>query len=149
MTAHIIDETNAAKMAEWLRTRGGLAIWPSVNLSNPSASWTTPANGPDGTPTPKPTWEATDKPERIITDPNDVLVSRDIEVKRFRIGVRVGSQGMSLKVTDGGTRRIRRAVMNAGQGAWYRFDYSTQEAVILKPQSQVPLPEFLRGTNGN
>jgi hypothetical protein len=72
-----------------------------------------------------------------------VLVSKDVEVKRFRVGVRAGSQGLSLKVTDGGTRRIRSAVKRAGEGAYYKFDYSTQEAVIFKPGTQIPLLEFL------
>jgi hypothetical protein len=39
---HISPET-AAKALEWIKTRGGLAIWQSVNLSNPGASWSTPA----------------------------------------------------------------------------------------------------------
>ena len=60
-------------------------------------------------------------------------MEQDIEVKRFRVGVRWGSQGFMLKVTDGGTRRIWKEVSKAGEGAYYRFDYMTQEAVIMKP----------------
>jgi len=144
MGPHIITAENAEKIASWLRDRGGVAIWPSVNLSNPGASWTTPANKPDGSPTTQPTWQAAPKPERIITNPQDVLVSKDVEVKRFHVALRLGGGGMALKVTDGGTRRIRREVAKAGVGAFYQFDYSTQEAVIFKPESQMPLVEFLR-----
>lgn len=57
-----------------------------------------------------------------------------IEVKRFHIGLRKGTQGFLIKVTDGGTRRIWRELAKAGPGSIYTFDYSTQEAVILKPE---------------
>jgi hypothetical protein len=58
------------------------------------------------------------------------------EVKRFRVGIRMGSQGLRVKVTDGGSRRIRREVAKAGAGATYTFDYMTQEAVILVPEEK-------------
>ena len=57
------------------------------------------------------------------------------EVKRFHVGVRMGSNGLALKVTDGGSRRIRREVSKAGEGAYYAFDYLTQDAIILRPKS--------------
>lgn len=90
MDKHIVASENAARIWNWLQARGGLAVWESINMSNPGASWTTPANKEDGTPTEKPTWQADSKPMRIITDPADVVVSVDEEVKRFRIGVRMG-----------------------------------------------------------
>ena len=49
---------------------------------------------------------------------------------------------MSLKVTDGGSRRIRREVMKACEGAFYVFDYSSQEAVIMAPASNMPLLDW-------
>ena len=143
MDKHIVASDNAQQIWQWLQTRGGLAIWPSINLSNFDKSWTTPLNNADGTPKTKPTWEADSKPSRVITDPAEVVVAVDEEVKRFRIGVRMGSQGMTLKVTDGGTRRIRAAVAKAGEHAHYRFDYETQEAVILKPKSETPIAEYV------
>ena len=39
---HISPET-APKALDWIKTRGGIAVWQSVNLSNPGATWTTPA----------------------------------------------------------------------------------------------------------
>lgn len=50
---------------------------------------------------------------------------------------------MQIKCTDAATRRIRAEVAKAGDGAYYVFDYATQEAVIMKPESQVSLLEFL------
>jgi len=44
-------------------------------------------------------------------------------------------------------RSIRTAVAKAGEGAYHTFDYATQEAVILKPESQIPLPDYLAENN--
>jgi hypothetical protein len=133
---------NAPSFAEWIATRDGVALWRSVDLSDCHASWSTPLNEKDGTPTPSPHWKAQKSP-RIITQARDIVVVTHEEVKRFRVGVRRGSQGLSYKVTDGGTRRIRAAVDKAGEGAFYEFDYGTQEAVIKAPTSTTPLDEWM------
>jgi hypothetical protein len=142
MEKHVINVANAERMWGWLQTRGGIAVWPSIDLSDLGKSWSTPANQEDGTPTTKPHWKSGSTP-RIITDPAEVEVSVDREVKRFHIGVRMGAQGLALKVTDGGTRRIRKEVAKAGLNAYYEFDYSTQEAVIFASDKVVPLAEYI------
>lgn len=144
MDKHIVTPENAAKFAEWLRTRGGIAVWRSINLSNPGATWSTPALNVDGTPTPKPSWQSANTPERIITSADDIVVSIDEEVKRLHIAIRVGSQGLTMKLTDSSSRRVRSAVSKAGEGAYYLFDYQNQEAVIMKPSKQVPLADYLK-----
>lgn len=135
LTPHTISAEVAPKILEFL-SRGPVALYRSVNLSNPGAQWLVPAgNG-------KPTWESANEPERLLTL-SDFAVVKDIEVKRFHVAVRTGSQGFMRKVTDGGSRRIRAAVSKAGDGAYYRFDYETQEAVILKPEGPaVPLTDW-------
>lgn len=138
----VCAEAHAALFQQWIQTRGGLAVWPSVNLSNPAASWTTPVLGPDGQPAGKPSWQAADQPARVITDPADVQVTTFREVKRFRVGLRVGSQGFTVKLTDGATRKVRAAVEKAGPGATYRFDYEKQEAVIEVPDGQTTLDQW-------
>jgi hypothetical protein len=138
---HVVTERNAARIQKWFEERGGVAVWPSANLSNPGASWTTPATNPVGGPPEKPTWEAANDP-LIITDPAEVVVVIPELVKRFRVAVRFGRQGLSLKVTDAGSARIRREVEKAGDGAWYEFDYDTQEALIFKSGREVPLTEW-------
>ena len=143
---HVCMPCDAESMLKWIKTRGGLALWRSINLSNPSKTWTTPAKSMDGTPMPKQSWEMANEPYRIITDPAEVEVHVPKEVKRFRVGVRMGSQSFSFKVTDGGSRRIKREVAKAQENygdAWYEFDYSTQEAVIMVPDSKAPLEEFV------
>ncbi len=134
---HECAPENAANMRTWIEKRGGIAIWPSVNLSNPGASWSTPANTLEGTPTPKPTWQAADKPERVITDPNEVVVVTRKEVKRFHVALR--RSGLAFKCTEASSRRIKAAVAKAGEGASYEFDQGSQEAIITVPGETVSL----------
>lgn len=146
MEKHITSSESAAQIWKWLNTRGGIAIWRSLDLSGLGESWTTPARTVSGEPMGKPTWKSANAPDRIITDPAEVVVSVDKEVKRFRVAVRFGRQGMSLKVTDAGSERIRREVVRAGAGAYHRFDYSTQEAIIMAPEGEpVPIAEYMQG----
>lgn len=143
---HAIDTSDAATIADWLKNRGGILIWDSADLSDPGASWTTPALNADGTPVGKPTWKARDKPTRHITSPDDVEVVTPREIKRFHVGVRPSS-GLSLKVTDGGSRKIRNEVEKAAVkygDAWYEFDYESYDnAVIVVADRKVPLKEWI------
>lgn len=93
---------------------------------------------------PRPHWSATTTPKFIITDPTEVTVDVPKEVKRFRVGLRRGAQRFKVKCTDASSRRIRAAVEVAGDGAWYEFDYDTQEAVIYVAERSVPLNEYLQ-----
>jgi hypothetical protein len=145
---HQVSPENAAKFWDWIQNRGGVAIWRSVNLSNPGASWSTPARTIDNQLTPRPTWQAENHPSRVITDAADIEVSIDKEVKRFHVAIRRGSQGLSFKCTDASSRRIEREVAKAGEGAYHTFDYLTQEAVIMKPEKTVPLIEWLQSASG-
>lgn len=147
MSNHVVQQANASRILDWIKNRGGILVWESVNLSNPGASWTTPALDEQGNPSRKPTWEAANEPARKITSADEVDVVTAKEVKRFHVGVRMGSLGMSLKVTDGGTRRIRAEVAKAeqksGKEAWYEFDYGDyKNAVILVEGDRVPLNEY-------
>ena len=144
----VVDQDDAGRIADWLENRGGIFIWESVNLSNPGASWTSPARTEAGDPVTKPNWQCANEPARHITDPAEVVVVTAVEVKRFHVAVRTGDQGFSLKVTDGGTRRIEAAVAKAkeesGKPAWYAFDYGDHDnAVILVEGDRVPLTEAI------
>jgi hypothetical protein len=138
---HTCNVTHAEKFLNWIEERGGVAVWLSADLSDPGKSWSSPALT-DGQPTQKPSWQSADAPVAVITDPTEIGVMVDEEVKRFHVDVRRGSQGLSLKCTDAGSRRIRREVARAGEGAYYEFDYGTQEAVIMKPSRMYPLTEY-------
>lgn len=143
MIKHRCTSENAATFWKWFQERGGIAVWKSVNLANPGASWTTPLKSADGSPTNKPTWEAEDRPSLVIFDPAEVAVDVPKEVKRFHVAVYMGGQGLTVKCKPGSTRRIHRAVAKAGENAWYEFDYMTQEAVIYVPGETTPLPEYV------
>jgi hypothetical protein len=96
----------------------------------------------NGEPQPKPTWEASNTPERVIEDINDVVVDIPRLVRKFHVGVR--ANGPRLEVTTGGSRKIRAAVEKSGKDAWYEFDYSTQEAMIFVPDQTVTLAEWAK-----
>ncbi len=140
---HECTADNAARFLQWIKFRGGVSIWNSINLSNPGASWSTPALTEDGQPTPKPTWEAENTPSKTITDPARIGVIKPMEIKRFHVAVRRSSNGLMFKLTDGSSRKLNAAVKKAGDGSWYEFDYETQEAVIFKPAADlIPLSEW-------
>ena len=139
----IVYEENAAKFSEWLKTRGGLAVWRSVDLSDPGASCTTPALTEDGKPYSKPHWKYANEPERIITDASEVQVQRMVEVKRFHVATKRGSGFMQLVLTDASDARVRKALDKAGKGSSYVFDYGDYEnCIILKPDKVQSLPEW-------
>lgn len=137
MNPHRILAADAPRIVKWFETQGGIAIWSSINLSNPSASWTTPKDGQ------KPSWEAANTPSRIITDPADVIVDEPKEARRFHVAIRPSAQDMSFKLTDASTARVRKAVATCGLDAWYVFDYDRQDAVIFVPGRSTPLNEWV------
>ena len=145
---HTVQQENAEKIWEWLHNRGGLAIWKSINLSNPGASWTGPAMDKEGQPSTKPTWQAANQAGRIIAQVDEVVVSIPKEVARYHIGIRMGRQGLSMKVTDASTAKIRKSVDFAekkfGKPSWYKFDYETQEAVIMIDDQLIPLADYAK-----
>jgi hypothetical protein len=139
---HITSPETAKQVADWLRTRGGIAIWQSADIGFADRTLTTPANTTDGQPYPKPAWWV-DAAPCVITDFADVLVSKDRPVKRFPVGLCKGS-GLQMICTAGATRRIKAELAKAGEDAFHVFDYDTGEAVIMLPVTQVPLLEYLR-----
>ena len=66
------------------------------------------------------------------------------EVKRIHIALRMGSQGMSIKLTSASSDRLRSACQKAAEKyhceSWYQFD--GPEAIILVPDKTVPLLEY-------
>jgi hypothetical protein len=139
---HRVGAEQAGLIWEWFQTRGGLALWRSIDLSDPGKSWTCPLFDANGVKKTKPTWKADEDPYRIIKDPSEVIVETYKEVRRFRVAIRPGAQGLSLKLTDFASEKVRKAVRKAGENATYTFDYMTQEAVIFVPDTEVPLVEW-------
>ena len=144
---------DAAKVVDWFRTRGGVAIWGSVDLSDPGVTWTTPVLRADGTPAAKPSWQAADTPLRCITDMADMDVLTSREVGRFRVGIK-RAQGWRWDVTDAGSRRIRKAVQKAaeaaGKDAWHTFaeDGAGVFAVIVVEDERMSLQAWAEQLEG-
>jgi hypothetical protein len=143
--AYKISQTSASRIAEWIRAGRGVSIWKSINLSDPGKEVITPARALDGTKFSKPHWDLGNEPIATYESLTDFTVQTDVEVKRFHVGIRHSGNGLMLKVTDGGTRRIHAQVEKAGEGAHFTFDYSDyKNAVILKPEGElVPLDQFI------
>jgi hypothetical protein len=79
----------------------------------------------------------------VITDEAEIDVIVPKVFKRFHGAVRMGSQGLSMKLTDGASRRLKSYLAKAGQGSWYEFDYGAEEnVVILVPDKTVPLSKW-------
>jgi hypothetical protein len=129
-----------AKFEDWIKTRGGILVWENVNLSNPGAGpMFTPVRDAEGKTNCKnspPHW--THRYHETCTKIKDFKFVKEMcEVNRFRVAVRMRSQGLMVKLTDASTKKLHKALDKAkektGQDASYRFDYDTQEAVIEVP----------------
>lgn len=121
----------------WLAERGGVIRWRNLNLSNPDAGdQFTPLRGPDGgnNTNQPPHWSV--GMGEIITDLSRFRFVRELrEVKRIKIAVRVGSQGLSLKLTDGSSRRLRAAMSKIQEQHKTKpcYHFEEDQAVIQVP----------------
>lgn len=106
-------------------------MWRNDNLSNPSAGdMYTPARDPDGELTRSPHWSHPGPPT-LVTDITAFLFATEVaEVKRFRVAI--ACKQFNFKLTDASSRKLKAAMEEAGEDAFYEVDYATQEAVILK-----------------
>ena len=138
-----INDYNVNLIRGWIKDREGVAVWNSINLSNLDGQWLSPAST-NGKQTNKPNWQCKNEPV-IIKDEKAIEVVTALEVKRFHIAIRQSGNGLAIKLTDGSTNKVKKAVEQAGKGAWYEFDYEEQEAIILKPDSKVLLSEYKAG----
>jgi len=141
-----INTDRASTIYSWITTRGGLAVWKSISLSDPGKQLLTPALT-DAAPTPRPHWSVAETPE--IYGPDrlpEIIVSVDEEVKRFHIALR--NTGLYIKLTDASSRKVRAEVARAGEGAYHAFDYSEQEAIIFRQVSTTPLSEYIESQKG-
>lgn len=133
----VIREEQARAYLHLAQAHGGLTYWTSVDLSDLSRAWLT------GKDEPKPSWKAGD-PQPVTLEQVQVLGPEE-QYKRFHVAVRPGAQGLSLKLTDASSERVRRdteRARNGGYIAWHRFDYDTQEAVIYRARVIGTLAEW-------
>ena len=137
---------NEAKLAEWLWTRGGIAVWSNKDLGSSSLGGQqfTPARHADGTAATSPHWSCGNSgPNFIVTSPEAVTIQ---EWREFgRVKIRNGPPYLGC-VHRRDRDRLDAAIAKAADGATYRRDYSGMkygspwfDAVIEVPTNARPL----------
>jgi len=133
----------AAKILDWLLTRGGVLRWESAELG---ACWEphyTPALTEDGKPHASPGWRFTEKPKEHILTADRFEVTIDKPVKQFKVGVRMNWQTGASHLTDAATKRVEAEVAKAGVGAYRVFDHTEEKnCTVFAPVLVVPLSEY-------
>jgi hypothetical protein len=85
MKITIYDPSDAAKLLNWIASRGGIAVWQNRDLGSPpvgSQSFTPAIT--DGQPAVAPHGVFGNAPVALVTDPADVSVRARKEVKRVK-----------------------------------------------------------------
>jgi hypothetical protein len=142
MPSLTISIENASLIATWIKTREGVVVWKSIDLSDPHKEMLTP-----GDKLLKPHWKMANQPAYIIKEAKDITVITAKELKRFHVATRMSGNGMSMKCTDASSRRIEAAVTKAGEGAFYVFDYGDEKnCVIMVPDKTISLTEYMETT---
>jgi hypothetical protein len=141
----IIEPENETKIAEWLASRGGVAVWVNCDLSSSRIGneTLTPATHADGTPATSPHWSNGNSPARIVTDPADVGVREWTIVSRVKVRRGPPCYGFFNRQDK---PRLDAALAKAGDGASWTPDYSNMkygsawfDAVISVPGEIRPL----------
>lgn len=126
-----------AKFEEWIKGRGGVRVWNNVDMSNlDGGDMYTPALTEDGKEYPKSRWSHA-QGELIQDIGRFVFATEEVLVKRFHVGIRLGAQGMCLKLTDASSARVHRECQKVkdkyGRAPSYGFDYEAQDCLINLP----------------
>lgn len=138
-----IAAEHAPKMLEWIKTRGGVTNWKSADLSDPGKQMQTPAIT-DGKLTQQPHWSV--RFDRTITNAEEIIIHEYAEWKRFHVATRMSSNGLTIKLTDAASRRLRNYLTKAGEGSTYSFDYGDyKNCIIWTPRKTLSLAEWEKG----
>jgi len=141
----VTTQKDAARVLTWIKERGGVAIWKSVCLSEPSYSCITPELDKDGKQTEKPSWKVGNKPI-IVTDASQIAYIETEEIKMIRISLRISGNGLMLKLTDASVRKLEKAMKSSGADS-YEFDRNADGkpiARLLKTVKEIPLSEWMK-----
>ena len=143
--AHDCSESNALKFAEWIRDRGGVAVWKSQDLGDLSASWSTPVRNAAGETNRAPHWKCGQSAPTIHTDMNTIGVFQSEKFEE--VPVKLKPNGMSLVLTDTSKRRLDRTMERCRikyGDAWYRkggLEFPSME--VRYTTSTISLREWL------
>ena len=136
-----IQHDSAAKIAEWMISRGGILVWQNLDMSANMGDTITPATDASGNPTSKPYWYCGNA--KAISSIDEIEVFTKKEVARIPVAVKQrGSIRLKLVLTDGSARKLEKAKAKH-PGSWHEYDYEEQSAVIYVENTLVPLKELL------
>ena len=121
---HVITTEAATTVWYSLKNRGGVAVWGSKNPEKPGVTWTTqfsklmvPPYRPGRLP------DADITPQRVLTDPADLIVKVEAEVYRFAI-----TRLNDGSVTPEDQHKFWKTIVQAGEGSYGH--YKPNAAVI-------------------
>lgn len=135
---HEVAKENAKKFWDWIKDRGGVAVWRSVDLSDPGQSWSTPRMTATGEAASPPTWRASAAPDKVITNPANIGVYDRELVRTIRVGIERGSE-LSWVLTAAASDRLRLALRLIGDGAFYEFSLDDNGRRVAVLYRSVPL----------
>ena len=145
---HIVTPENAARIWSWLQERGGIIVWQSHDLGNPSASVTTPAQNKDGTPMGSPGWRYPE-PTRLITDPTEVVVVKTELLEEMPITVK--PKGFRLVVTKGSERKCNARLkklkfQHPRKNVWWTpsGDFMFPSVFFYIDTEEIPIEEYIK-----
>lgn len=135
---------NASRFASWIRERGGIAVWTSIDLSRPGEQCSTPVRTDEGLPYTKPHWMYGDTPV-IVTDPAQVGVYTETVFKVIPVVLRRSSNGLSLKLADSSQRNLDRVLDRCrtkhGNAHWKRGGLDDRPSMsVFFSGDLIPLP---------
>jgi len=140
---------SAQQVADWIATRGGVAVWTSIDFSRPGEASLTPAFDFAGRTMGKPSWHYGNDPV-IITDPEKIGVYCETLFKVIPVVLRVGSMGLSLKLSDSSQRNLDRTLARCeakhGSAHWRRGGLDDRPAMsVYYTDGMLSLGEWIRG----
>jgi hypothetical protein len=82
-----VTADNAAKVWDWLQTRGGIAVWQSELIGDCSSGMTTPRFDKHGAPGTSPHWRCPGPPLLITDTAEVVVISETFRATQDRPGI--------------------------------------------------------------
>lgn len=117
-----IQPENEKQIVEWLKNRGGVAVWANCDLGSPSIGNLsfTPATRRDGAKATSPSWQCGSEPAEVVTDQSKFEVVTYSEFRRVKVRTGPPMYGGLHRLDKD---KVYRAMDEAGEGAVWIPDY--------------------------